>query len=95
MRKGAKAMSENKCVRLLMGTVISNKMNKSIVVRVERRVRHPIYGKYVIRASKIHAHDENNVCQIGDTVRVQECRPISKHKAWKLVDVVSKVEFIG
>lgn len=84
-------MSE-KCVRQLMGIVISNKMNKSIVVKVERRVKHPAYGKYMIRSSKIYAHDEKNVCQIGDTVRVQECRPISKYKAWTLVDVINRTE---
>lgn len=76
--------------RTLSGKVVSNKMEKSIVVLVERQVKHPLYGKYVKRSTKIHAHDENNQCNIGDTVRIEETRPISKTKSWALVDVVER-----
>lgn len=79
-----------KTARTISGKVVSNKMEKSIVVLVERREKHPIYGKYVRRSSKIHAHDENNQCRIGDVVTIQETRPVSKTKAWKLVDVVER-----
>jgi small subunit ribosomal protein S17 len=64
-------------------------MDKTITVLLERRVKHPVYGKYITRSSKIHAHDENNQCSIGDTVTVAETRPISKSKSWKLVAVVA------
>ena len=70
--------------------VVSDKMDKSITVLVERRVKHPIYGKYVKRSTKLHAHDENNECNIGDVVTIQETRPLSKTKSWKLVTVVEK-----
>jgi len=73
--------------RTMSGKVVSDKMNKSITVMIERRVKHPIYGKYVKRSTKLHAHDENNECNIGDTVTVQETRPLSKTKSWKLVKV--------
>lgn len=76
--------------RTLSGKVVSNKMEKSIVVLVERQVKHPLYGKYVKRSTKIHAHDESNQCNIGDTVRIEETRPISKTKSWALVDVVER-----
>jgi len=89
-------MSEKaKVVRTLQGRVVSNKMNKSIVVLVERKVRHPVYGKFIKRSTKIHAHDEKNVCQEGDVVIISETRPISKTKAWKLVEVVTKTEQSG
>jgi small subunit ribosomal protein S17 len=65
-------------------------MDKSITVLVERRVKHPIYGKYVKRSTKLHAHDENNECNIGDVVTIQETRPLSKTKSWKLISVVEK-----
>jgi small subunit ribosomal protein S17 len=74
--------------RTLSGKVVSNKMEKSIVVLVERQVKHPLYGKYLKRSTKIHAHDENNQCNIGDIVTIQETRPVSKTKSWALVDVV-------
>jgi len=85
-------MSEqaNKAERTVTGRVVSNKMEKSAIVMVERRVRHPLYGKYIRRSSKLHIHDENNDCQEGDVVRIKECRPISKTKSWKLVEVVEK-----
>jgi len=84
--------TDQKVVRTTTGRVVSNKMNKSITVLVERRVKHPIYGKYIRRSTKLHAHDENNECGIGDTVSITECRPISKTKTWRLVSVVEKAK---
>ena len=78
---------ENKSVRTVSGRVVSNKMDKTITVLVERRVKHPVYGKYITRSSKLHAHDESNQCQLGDQVTVRESRPISKTKSWTLVSV--------
>ena len=78
-----------KRTRVVTGKVVSNKMDKTITVLLERRVKHPVYGKYITRSSKIHAHDENNQCSIGDTVTVAETRPISKSKSWRLLEVVS------
>jgi small subunit ribosomal protein S17 len=81
-------MTENTTsVRTLSGRVVSNKMDKSITVRVERFVKHPIYKKFVKRSTKIMAHDANNECQIGDFVTVQESRPLSKNKTWALVNI--------
>ena len=74
-------------VRTLTGKVVSDKMDKTITVLIERRVKHPIYGKFVKRSTKLHAHNEQNECQIGDTVSVRECRPLSKSKTWMLVSV--------
>ena len=79
--------SQEKMARTVTGKVISNKMDKSIVVLVERRVRHPLYGKIIKRSTKIHAHDANNDCQMGDEVTIKEVRPISKTKSWSLVSV--------
>ena len=79
---------------VLTGRVVSNKMDKSITVLIERLVRHPLYGKQLRRSTKIKAHDENNVCQQGDLVRIKVTRPISKTKAWTLVEVVETVEKI-
>jgi len=76
-----------KRARTVTGKVVSNKMNKSITVLVERRVKHPVYGKYVSKSSKLHAHDEKNECQPGDVVTVKEVRPISKTKTWALVSI--------
>ena len=73
--------------RTLTGSVVSDKMDKTITVLVERRVKHPVYGKYIRRSSKIHAHDENNECNLGDTVTVVESRPISKIKSWRLASI--------
>ncbi|AWB68591.1 30S ribosomal protein S17 [Saccharobesus litoralis] len=81
-------MSET--IRTQQGRVISNKGDKSITVLIERRVKHPIYGKFVMRSTKINAHDEANTCNEGDIVTIRECRPISKNKSWTLVDVVEK-----
>lgn len=82
-------MSETK-IRTLQGRVISDKMDKSITVLIERRVKHPIYGKFMSRSTKLHAHDETNQCKTGDLVTIRECRPMSKTKNWMLVDVVEK-----
>jgi small subunit ribosomal protein S17 len=76
--------------RTVIGRVVSDKMDKSITVLVERKVAHPIYGKYVKRSTKLHAHDEQNECNLGDTVSIEECRPISKSKSWRLVKVLEK-----
>lgn len=78
--------------RTLTGKVISNKMDKSITVLIERKVKHAVYGKYITRSTKLHAHDEQNVCQEGDIVTISECRPLSKTKNWTLVDVVEKAD---
>ncbi|HAM97366.1 MAG TPA: 30S ribosomal protein S17 [Marinilabiliales bacterium] len=75
-----------------VGVVVSNKMDKSIVVAVARKVKHPIYGKFVNKTTKLHAHDENNTCNIGDTVRVMETRPLSKTKSWRLVEIIERVK---
>jgi small subunit ribosomal protein S17 len=74
------------------GVVTSNKMDKSITVNVERKVKHPLYGKFVKKSTKFHAHDEKNECSIGDTVKIMETRPMSKTKRWRLVEVVEKVK---
>ena len=76
-----------KSARTATGKVVSDKMDKTITVLIERRVKHPIYGKYITRSSKVHAHDENNECKIGDVVTVCETRPVSKLKTWALVSV--------
>ena len=73
--------------RTVTGTVVSDRMDKSITVLVERRVQHPVYGKIVRRSSKLHAHDEKNDCNVGDVVTVVECRPISKTKTWRLKSI--------
>ncbi len=75
-----------------IGVVSSNKMDKTITVAVERKVKHPIYGKFVKKTTQFHAHDEKNECSIGDTVRIMETRPLSKSKRWRLVEVVEKVK---
>jgi len=77
-----------KRTRVVTGKVVSNKMDKTITVLIERREKHPVYGKYITRSSKIHAHDEENQCGIGDTVTVAETRPISRNKSWKLLEIV-------
>jgi small subunit ribosomal protein S17 len=81
---------ESKVIRTLTGQVVSDKMDKSAVVVVERKVRHPLYGKYVRRSTKLHVHDANNVCRQGDTVTIQQCRPLSKTKSWTLLEVVER-----
>ncbi|WP_114520272.1 30S ribosomal protein S17 [Altererythrobacter sp. ZODW24] len=74
--------------RILVGTVTSDKMNKSVTVKVERKVKHPLYGKIIRRSKKYHAHDEENAHKVGDTVRIEETKPISKTKTWKVLDTL-------
>ena len=84
-------MSDNtKTTRTVEGRVVSNKMDKTVTVLVERSVKHELYGKYLRRSTKLHAHDEDNSCKEGDIVRVVECRPLSKTKTWRVVEVVSR-----
>ena len=85
-------MAERNLRKTRIGIVTSNKMNKTITVVIERKVKHPIYGKFVKKTSKFHAHDEKNECSIGDTVLIMETRPLSKTKRWRLVEVVEKVK---
>lgn len=86
------ASADTKSQRAITGKVISNKMNKTIVVQVERKVKHPLYGKYVRRFSKMYAHDEENACRIGDLVVIQQSRPLSKLKRWKLIEILKREE---
>jgi small subunit ribosomal protein S17 len=76
--------------RTLEGRVVSNKMQKTVTVLIERQVKHPLYGKYLKRSTKVHAHDEANECQEGDRVRIVECAPISKSKNWRVVEIVER-----
>jgi len=75
-----------------VGVVTSNKMDKTVVISVERRLQHPIYGKFVKRTKKFMAHDEENACNIGDTVRIMETRPLSKNKRWRLVEIIERAK---
>jgi small subunit ribosomal protein S17 len=77
-------------IRTLQGRVVSDKMDKSIVVAIERQVKHPIYGKFIKRTTKLQAHDESNTAKAGDVVTIRECAPISKNKSWTLVDVLER-----
>lgn len=83
-------MSEDKQQRTVNGVVLSDKMDKTVTVMIERKVKHPLYGKYIKRSTKLHVHDENNECGVGDTVSIAECRPMSKTKSWSLVEVINK-----
>ncbi len=83
-------MSEASRARTLSGRVISDKMDKTVTVLVERKVTHPLYGKIIRRSVKLHAHDENNECHTGDTVLIQECRPLSRTKSWRVTQLVEK-----
>ena len=84
-------MSDNsEALRTVEGRVVSNKMDKTVTVLVERQVKHALYGKYIKRSTKLHAHDEGNVCQEGDVVRVTECRPLSKTKNWRVVEIITR-----
>ena len=84
--------TENQVERTLTGRVASSKMDKTITVVIERLVKHPIYGKYIRRSTKLHAHDEHNECREGDTVRVMETRPLSKDKRWRVVEIIEKAK---
>lgn len=75
-----------------VGTVVSNKMEKSITVSIERKVKHPIYGKFIGKSTKLMAHDEKNECNIGDTVRIMETRPLSKRKRWRVTEIIEKAK---
>ena len=85
-------MIERKLRKIRTGVVSSNKMDKTITVNVERKVKHPMYGKFVKKTTKFMAHDDKNECSIGDTVRIMEVRPLSKNKCWRLVEVLQKVK---
>jgi len=78
--------------KVRIGRVVSDKMDKSITIAVDRKVKHPLYGKFVQKTTKLMAHDENNECGIGDTVKVMETRPLSKNKRWRLVEIVAKAK---
>ncbi|MBN4050533.1 30S ribosomal protein S17 [Gammaproteobacteria bacterium AH-315-M22] len=86
------AKEENKTVRTLVGKVTSDKMDKTITVLIERKIPHPVYSKFIKRSTKVHVHDENNEGQIGDTVSIAQCRPMSKSKSWRLSKIERKVE---
>ena len=85
---------EKKAKRSVTGTVISNKMDKTITVMIERKVKHPVYGKYIKRSTKLHAHDANNECNEGDLVTVVACRPLSKSKKWMLENIVERATVV-
>lgn len=82
--------TKDKVQRTIVGRVVSDKMDKTISVAIERRVRHPVVGKYIRRTSKLMAHDENNECKAGDRVAISECRPIAKNKAWRVVNIIER-----
>ncbi len=84
------AIEETKVIRTLTGRVISNKMDKTVTVLVERKIKHPKYGKYIKRSTKLHAHDAENSCQHGDLVEISPCRPLSKTKSWRLHNIVTR-----
>jgi small subunit ribosomal protein S17 len=81
---------ENKVQRTITGRVVSDKMDKTVSVAIERLIKHPVYGKYIRRTTKVLAHDAANECKPGDTVQISECRPISKNKSWSVVNVVER-----
>ena len=83
-------MSEEKAKRTVQGRVVSDKMDKTVSVAIERQIKHPTYGKYIRRTSKVMAHDENNECKIGDRVAISETRPVSKNKSWQVVNVIER-----
>jgi small subunit ribosomal protein S17 len=85
-----KSVDQVKAISTIMGQVVSDKMNKTIVVQIERKVKHPVYGKYVKRSTKMYVHDEENSSRVGDVVRIQQTRPLSKTKRWKLVEIMKR-----
>ncbi|MFL6623321.1 MAG: 30S ribosomal protein S17 [Sulfurifustis sp.] len=91
MNETAKTESASKAARTVTGRVVSNKMQKTITVQVERRLQHPKYGKFLTRRTKLHAHDEKNESKEGDVVMIEQCRPLSKTKTWRLVKIVERV----
>jgi small subunit ribosomal protein S17 len=90
MTEPAKTEGAEKLARAVTGRVVSSKRQKTITVQVERRLQHPMYGKYLTRRSKLHAHDENNESKEGDLVMIEQCRPLSKTKTWRLVKVIER-----
>lgn len=82
--------TEGKVRRTVVGRVVSDKMDKTVSVAIERLIKHPMYGKYIRRTSKVLAHDANNECKAGDRVSISECRPQSKHKSWQVVDILER-----
>ena len=87
-------MTDEKTKRVVTGKVISNKMDKTITVMIERKVKHPVYGKYIKRSTKVHAHDASNECNEGDLVTVVACRPLSKSKKWMLENIVERATVV-
>lgn len=87
-------MSEAANKRQLAGRVVSDKMQKTVTVLVERRVKHPLYGKFITRSSRFHAHDEANACKEGDLVLIEECRPIARTKSWRVIQLVEKAKIV-
>ena len=85
-------MEERNLRKERIGVVVSTKMDKSIVVAVKRKVKHPIYGKFINKTKKLMAHDEENKCNIGDTVRISETRPLSKNKSWRLIEIIERAK---
>jgi small subunit ribosomal protein S17 len=85
-------MEERNLRKVRIGKVVSDKMDKSITLTVDRKVKHPLYGKFVQKTTKLMAHDEKNECGIGDTVKVMETRPLSKNKRWRLVEIIAKAK---
>ena len=85
-------MEQVKKIKTLTGTVVSDKMNKTAIVLLEKKVKHPKYGKYVKKSTKYKVHDQDNICKIGDVVTITEVRPISKNKSWKLVEIIGSKE---
>lgn len=90
MSEQPKTAAESRGARSVTGRVVSNKRHKTITVQVERRLQHPMYGKFLTRRTKLHAHDENNDCKEGDVVMIEQCRPLSKTKTWRLVKVLER-----
>ena len=84
--------NQENSARSISGLVISNKMDKTVTVLVERLEKHPLYKKYIRKSTKLHAHDESNDCNEGDTVEIEECRPLSKNKSWRVIEVVSRAK---
>ena len=85
-------MTTQEIKRTQTGRVVSSKADKSVTVLLERQIKHPLYGKYIRRSTKVHAHDEDNACGEGDMVKIAECRPISKTKSWQVVEIVEKAQ---
>ncbi|MCZ7566448.1 MAG: 30S ribosomal protein S17 [Burkholderiales bacterium] len=94
VRQGAQAPARPKNTRTLTGRVVSDKMDKTVTVLVERRVTHPLYGKIITRSKKYHAHDEANECKEGDLVTIEECRPISRSKSWRVARLLERARVV-